>query len=123
MASKIEIYKMACIEMGADLVNSLTEDSKEVRALNAAWAMCLKGMLQAHDWNFAQKRVALALLTTEPAFQWEYAYTIPTDCVRPVRLGDSESELDDDSGYEFKVEIMVIGSTNTKVIMSNLEDA
>ena len=45
-------------------------------------------MLRAHPWNCAVTRVNLAPDTDAPAFDWDYAFTLPTDpyCLRVLRL-------------------------------------
>lgn len=43
-------------------------------------------LLSMANWNFAMKRASLAAEVTAPAFGWEKAYTLPTDCLRLVAL-------------------------------------
>jgi hypothetical protein len=53
-------------------------------------------MLREHPWNFAKARQILAQLSTAPAFKWEYAYAMPTDCLklRKVVGSDGVTEVD-----------------------------
>lgn len=41
-----------------------------------------KGLLRSHRWNFAERRVQLAQLSTAPTFAYAYAYQLPAKCVR-----------------------------------------
>ncbi len=44
-------------------------------------------LLEMHPWNFATKRQALAL-TTETLSQWQYVYSLPSDCLRALVVLD-----------------------------------
>jgi hypothetical protein len=49
----------------------------------------------AHPWNFAMTRADIsAQLSTTPAFEWDYAYTLPTNpvCLRVWELYGSDEE-------------------------------
>jgi len=41
-----------------------------------------KGLLRSHRWNFAERRVELAQLSTAPVFGYTYAYQLPAQCLR-----------------------------------------
>lgn len=49
--------------------------------------------LSMANWNFAMKRASIPAESDAPAFGWDYAYTVPVDCLRVVALtvgGQSE---------------------------------
>lgn len=50
------------------------------------FAITRDGCLSMANWNFAMKRQKLAAEAEAPAFDWSYAYTVPTDCIRVVPL-------------------------------------
>jgi len=44
-------------------------------------------ILAAHPWNFARKR-AFAIQTTDPLFGYDNAFTVPSDCLRILKVAD-----------------------------------
>lgn len=44
-------------------------------------------MLASHPWNFARKR-AFAIQTTDPLFGYDNAFTVPSDCLRVLKIAD-----------------------------------
>lgn len=88
MASKIEICNMALANLGAALINQLTEGSPEARYCRLNFDHARDAVLRDHPWNFAARRESLALLSTTPR-GFAYAYQYPTDCVRALSIWKS----------------------------------
>jgi hypothetical protein len=84
MATKIEIINRALQKIGARPINSLTEDSKNARAVAIAYDSCVEAELRDHDWAFARKREQLAPDPSPPPFGYGYKYRVPSDFVRLV---------------------------------------
>lgn len=85
MASDVSICNDALQKIGAEnRITSLTEDSRNARAVNACYAEKRDAELRAHRWNFAIKRAVLSPDTAVPAFHFSYQFTLPTDCLRPL---------------------------------------
>ncbi len=82
MASKVDICNRALQKLGAERIISLTQDSVSARACNLAFESVRDAELRAHAWNFAIKRVELATDATAPVYGYDYAYTLPSDCLR-----------------------------------------
>ena len=56
-------------------------------------------LLYNHPWNFALKRADIsAQLSTTPAFEFDYAYTVPVDCLRVLELYGSDADWVIESG-------------------------
>lgn len=55
-------------------------------------------LLREHPWNFAQKRAQLERLTETPAFEFDYAYLYPNDCLRIVSIHNSSGDMIVDAG-------------------------
>jgi hypothetical protein len=47
-------------------------------------------VLRSHRWNFAEIRAVLSELAEEPAFGWDHAFQLPSDCLRVCEVNDSE---------------------------------
>jgi len=58
------------------------------RVVEGLWDSCRAALLREHPWNFAIKRVSLSATTT-PVNDFAYAYTLPADFSRMVRLNAS----------------------------------
>lgn len=41
-------------------------------------------ILRGHPWGFAQKYATLAASVAGPEFGWDYAYSLPEDCMRVI---------------------------------------
>lgn len=81
--SEVSIANLALQKLGAARVTSLTDDnSAEARACNACYAALRDRELRAHAWNFSIKRQILAPDATAPVFDYAYAFTKPSDCLR-----------------------------------------
>ena len=106
MASQVEICNSALNMLGANNITSLTEDSKNARLLNQRYEPVRDAVFRSHSWNCLIKRVELAQDTDTPSHEYTKQYTLPSDCLRVLRIGghhdSSSSDLDD--GQKFKIE-------------------
>ena len=82
MASTVEIANRALQILGAKRIVSLTEDSRNARAINAAFEPVKRAELRKHPWSFAIKRVQLAADATAPAFTKTNSFPLPSDFIR-----------------------------------------
>lgn len=87
-ASPVEIASNALLLLGARSINSFTEDSDFAGMAGALWPTVLDDVLRAHPWNCAVKRVVLAPLAAVPAYEFGYAFQLPSDCLRVLSVGD-----------------------------------
>lgn len=62
-----------------------SENSIENDKVNLYWDTCVGVVQRAHLWDFAKKRVTLALTGTAPT-GWAYQYAYPSDCIRADRI-------------------------------------
>ena len=92
MASQIEICNSTIYRLNGQAIVSLSDESKEAVILNRIYNLTRQRLLRAHFWNFAVKKVELAQLITAPAFEYAYAYQLPADCLRVVRLYQPNSD-------------------------------
>jgi len=99
MSSRVSIANLALTVLGADRITSLEDNSENARRLNAIYDYCVEDVLRAHPWNFAVIRAQLALLSSTPAFGYDYEYQLPTDCLRLLEINNGTTLL-----TEYKVE-------------------
>jgi hypothetical protein len=81
-ASDVAIVNLALQKLGAARIVSLTEDSRNARSMNACYEHIRDTELRRHNWNFARKRTTLAPSSTDPDFDYDYAFPVPTDFLR-----------------------------------------
>jgi len=110
MASTVDICNGALNQLGATTILSLTEDSKNARLCNSRYTQVRDSVFRSHPWNCLQKRVELAQDTTAPAWGFKYAYTLPADCLRLLRI------LDYDSNYKVEGR-KILSNTETMKIL------
>jgi hypothetical protein len=87
MSSQIDIYNMALGHLGVTTtVASLTEPSKERKAMDRFWDAALEATLRDKDWPFTTKFKNPGLIGEEPTVEWDYSYRYPTDCLTVRRI-------------------------------------
>ena len=110
MASTVDICNGALNQLGATTILSLTEDSKNARLCNSRYTQVRDGVFRSHPWNCLQKRVELAQDTATPAWGFKYAFTLPADCLRLLKI------LDFDSNYKVEGR-KILSNTETMKIL------
>jgi len=88
MSSVVDICNSALNQIGASNIIALTEDSKAARICNQRYEYVRDAVFRAHPWNCLVTRVTLAPDSDAPAFEFDNAFTIPTDpyCLRILNL-------------------------------------
>lgn len=97
-ATEVSICSNALLLLGAQTINSLSENNDRARACSNLYPMVRNYLLRSHPWNCAVKRVALAPDATAPAFDWDNQFTLPSDFMRVLSVGEAGAEV------EYKVE-------------------
>ena len=110
MASTVEICNGALNQLGAKTILSLTEDSKNARLCNSRYTQVRDALFRTHPWNCLQKRIQIAADSTAPAWGFTYAYTLPADCLRLLKI------LDYDSNYKVEGRIVLSNTETMKIL-------
>ena len=98
-ASEVQICNLALLKFGDITITSLSASNKEARACNVLYPLMRDLMVYSHPWNFAMGRADIsAQLTTTPDFQWDYAYTVPTEAMRVWELYGTDAEWEVEDG-------------------------
>lgn len=91
-ASISDICNQALIRLNGNLIAGFNDGTKESIVCSAAWDFCRRALLRSHIWNFAEKQVRLgAAIVPSPTFEWSYAFQLPADCLRVVKLYQESS--------------------------------
>lgn len=82
MASETDICNDALGFIGAKSIQALaTEQTVEARKCRQYYPSARNFVLSDHDWDFAESRVALALVSGVTLYGYTYAYAKPADCL------------------------------------------
>ena len=92
MASVVEICNNALNQLGASTILTLTEDSKNARLCNARYLNVRDAVFRHHPWNCLLKRAQLPADTETPAWGFTKQFTLPSDCLRLIKILDYESD-------------------------------
>jgi len=110
MASTVDICNGALNQLGATTILSLTEDSKNARLCNSRYTQVRDALFRTHPWNCLQTRLELAASSDSPAWGFTYAYTLPTNCLRLLRV------LDYDSNYKVEGRKILSNASTMKIL-------
>lgn len=100
MPSTTDIANRALQKLGAKRITSLSEDSKNGRAMNVAFEPCKLRLLREHVWKFSISRAELAADATEPDWGRANSFTLPVDF---VRMADDYPE-DNTAALDYEIE-------------------
>ena len=87
--SRTQLANLALMRLGGSLLTDLdADDTEEASKCRLLFEELRDQLLVAGHWAFAIKRVALALLGTEPAYGFSYKHQLPTDCLLVISVND-----------------------------------
>ena len=99
--SNTSICNMSLARIGAKRINSY-EDSTDTDLAaiycRLFYTQTVKSLMRSHLWRFARTRSILSQDTSDPEFQWEYAYLLPSDFLRHILVYDG-SDLPEGRTY------------------------
>lgn len=119
MAAKIDIMNKAINLLGEAYINSPTQATKAASRINTEYDSVRDLVLRSHTWNFAIKRVKLNKSAETPTYNWEYAFPLPSDFIRLVRVSDTDTDYDDVEAPPW--EIGLHGASNVRAILSDFD--
>ena len=91
--SSTAICNLALARAQASPINDITDTTSEAaRQCGNLYPLLLDAVLRSHPWNFALKRVNLIASSTAPTFEFTYKYLLPSDCLRVLKLYDSDED-------------------------------
>lgn len=93
-ATEVSICSNALLMLGGQPINDLAENTDRARLASNLWQPVRNYVLRRHPWNCATKRVVLSPDVAPPAFDWAFQYTLPSDFLRLLSVGESGNEAD-----------------------------
>lgn len=94
MATSVSICSNALLRLGAQTIASLSESNDRARIAAGLYETVRDSTLRSHPWNCAVKRVVLAPDTAVPAFDFTAQFTLPSDWMRTLQVGQDGFEVD-----------------------------
>ena len=92
MASGVDMCNSALNLLGASTISALTDDSKNARLCNQRYEPVRNRVFRSHAWNCLHKRVQLAQNSTAPVIEYTYAYALPSDCLRVLKVHNGTTD-------------------------------
>ncbi len=96
--NEVDVCNNALTMIAANTISSLDEASESARIMTRFFYFSLDQLLEEHPWNFGKKRATLVRLAAAPEYGYDYAYQLPSDCLKVI-----EYELEG-YGYEYTIE-------------------
>jgi hypothetical protein len=103
MASVVDMCNSALNLLGASTISALTDDSKNARLCNQRYESVRNRVFRSHAWNCLHKRVQLAQNSTAPVIEYTYAYALPSDCLRVLKVHNGTTDSIQ-SAIDYKLE-------------------
>lgn len=101
MPSQLDICNQALAEIFSASIASMDERSVEAQACSRFYDSSLQEMLEGHPWSFANKRVTLAAIANDRPLEWAFAYSLPTDCAKPLRIVPSDQMISPPADFAY----------------------
>ena len=92
MASVVDMCNSALNLLGASTISALTDDTKNARLVNQRYEPVRNRVFRSHAWNCLHKRVQLAQNSTAPVVEYTYAYALPSDCLRVLKVHNGTTD-------------------------------
>lgn len=122
MSSVIDICNLALSRLGDEAtVASIDPPEGSAQAEQCArfYSIARDTLLEMHDWRFATKRVLLALSAASDTFEWAYAYVLPSNYIRALKvLPETGSAQDDTEDFD-----QMVDADDAQVILTNCAEA
>ena len=94
--SKFDICNQALVLVGANTINSFSENTTESKVCNQLYNMTLETMLTRCRWRFSTKQQQLSRKTDKPLGRFSSAYSLPSDALvmNTITVSDNVIQYD-----------------------------
>lgn len=119
MATETEIVNAALRKTGGKRILDIGENVASAGIASDVLAQERDDLLRLHNWNFAINRKKLSRLSEAPVFGFEYAFSMPADCMRIVSVHNNDAGT---GAVEYKAESMAQGSGYIAAILCDSDE-
>ena len=117
MASAVDIANSALNLLGASTISAFTDDSKNARLVNQRYEPVRDRVFRSHAWNCLHKRVQLAQNSTTPVVEYSFAYALPSDCLRVLKVHNGTTDsIQSDIDYKIEGRKILTNDTSVKLV-------
>lgn len=82
MPSETDLLNDALGQIGAAAITAIDDGSINAVHCSVFYPPLRRALLRSHFWNFAEARTSLVASATTPAFEFAFAYPLPSDYLR-----------------------------------------
>jgi hypothetical protein len=93
MTGKVEIINIALARLGESPIQSFEEGSVPANSARLVYDSARRSTLRDYNWNFAVATAELARYADTQAGDFPFAFALPADCLRVIRLPPSPQGL------------------------------
>jgi hypothetical protein len=86
-----DVVNVALQLVGGSPITSLGDGTPNANVADDIYTEIRDDLLRSHPWNFATKRVKLAQSATTPAFEFDFAYPLPSDWLRTISVHSNDA--------------------------------
>jgi hypothetical protein len=122
MASAVDIVNIALARLGdSATVTSIDppEGSAQAEQAKRFYPIARDTLLELHPWNFATKRISLAVTSDVAPDTWQFTYSLPANYIRALAVYPEETNSEADQ-QPFIIETNELGQL---VLFTNVENA
>lgn len=120
MSTSVEICNMALANIGADKIQSLTEQSQAGNACNLLYPVAVDDVLMRNTWTFATTNHTMAQHAQDPPSDWQYRYALPSGFIRPVKVFIAGQ---DRTTTPIQYDIMLLDDKTAETLVCDYDDA
>ncbi len=120
MAVSVPICNLALAEIRAPTISDIDEGTVESTNCAIFYPHCLDLLISDYDWQFLKRIASLALYATnERETEWAYAYALPADCGKALRIIPTDGSAVDTSLTAIDIDVPYRPEFWTRFIIEN----
>ncbi len=91
MPSSTDVCNDALGQIGHNFITNINDSDRPAAVCKRFYDTSRDQVFRQNNWNFARKRANLARNLIAPLFEWTFSYQLPSDCIRPLRVGTTDA--------------------------------
>ena len=114
-AGTTEIANLALSHVGEEAIMDLTDENNAVaRLVTTVFIPTIKEVGRDHEWNCLRARANIPQVLPVPAFGYDFAYQLPVNCLRVLRLNGRDIQERTDL-YDIEGRRLLTNATVAKI--------
>ncbi len=123
MTSVTSICNLALSKIRANVITTIGENTVEARNCLIFYDPSRRAALEAHPWNFATRKVALARdATYTAAFGLAYRFALPADFLRIIQVDWEDLDYSDGWSLPYRIEDGYLHADESSVSIEYIYD-